>query len=204
MHQRIDDAHWSLGMVLAWITYPSEQAVVNIKAAKWEPAEAAIRDLLSALRSGKLIAYGMFEGERIPHQIETAAWSSLEIVIKPTLLAGHIHLPSSGTRVVIARSKGPPQTRLLSATVPAAKVRKLWPAAKRTAAAATRCEAYLIAEMKRSPDRAPEPKPRFLAGCQARFPGLSERGFNRAWADAVVHTGAVGWRKAGRHGKSRH
>jgi hypothetical protein len=197
VRQRVDDAHWSLGMALAWNTNRTEQAVVEIKHARWTPTKAAIRDLLSALRSGKLIAHGMFEGERIPHPIETAVWSTFEIVVKPMMFLGHMSPPTSGTPVVIVQRMGPPQTRLLSATVPAAKVRKLWPAAKRTAAAEGRCQQYLITEMKRSPDRAPKSKSDLLADCQARFPGLSGRGFERAWANAIRQTGAVGWIKPG-------
>jgi hypothetical protein len=143
----------------------------------------------------------MFEGARIPHPIETAVWSTFEIVVKSMILAGHTFPPTSGTPVVIAQRMGPPQTQLLSATVPAAKVRKLWPAAKQTAAAAARCRQYLVTQMNAS-DRAPKPKRDFLADCQARFPGLSQRGFERAWADAIRLTGAVGWRKAGRRRKS--
>ena len=203
MQERVNDAYWSLAMALAWITYRTEQAVINIKGdTGWAPTEAAIRDLLSALRSGKLIAHGMFEGERIPHPIETAVWSTFEIVVEPMMFVGHMFLPTSGTPVVIARRIGPPQTQLLSPTVPAAKIRKLWPAAKRTAAAAMRCQEYLLTEMKRSLDRAPKPKPDFLADCQARFPGLSKRGFERAWANAIRVTGAVGWSKAGRRRKT--
>lgn len=192
-------------MALAWITYRTEQAVINIKAdTGWGPTEAAIRDLLSALRSGKLIAHGMFEGERIPHPIETAIWSTFEIVVKPMMFVDHMFFPTSGTPVVIAQRMGTPQTQLLSPTVPAARIRKLWPAAKRTAAAAMRCQEYLLTEMERSLDRAPKPKPEFLADCQARFRGLSERGFERAWANAIKLTGAVGWSKAGRRRKSSH
>jgi hypothetical protein len=202
--QRVDDAHWSLGMALAWITYRTEQAVINIKDGRWAPTKAAIRDLRSALRSGKLIAHGMFEGERIPHQIETAVWSTFEIVVRWMIWAGHTFLPTSGAPVVIAQRMGPPQTRLLGATVPAAKLRKLWPVAKRTAAAETRCQEHLVTEMKRSLDRAPNPKRYFRANCQARFLGVTERGFERAWAKAIKRTGAVGWRKAGRPRKSSH
>jgi hypothetical protein len=204
MHRRVDDAAWSLGMALAWITHRSEQCVSNIKTAKSAPTKQAIRDLLSALRAAKLIAHGMFEGERIPHPVETAVWSTFEIVIKPTSYPGHMHLPTSGAPVAIARRMGPQQPRLLSATVPAAKVRKLWPAAKPVAAAVWGCQKYLAAEMKRSPDRAPKPKARFLADCRARFPGLGERGFNRAWAAAIDLMGATGWRKPGRRQKSAH
>jgi hypothetical protein len=90
MHQRIDDADWSLGMALAWITHRSEKCVSNIKTAKWAPTKEAIRDLLSALRSAKLIAHGIFGGGRIPHPLETAVWSTFEIVVKPTLFSGHV------------------------------------------------------------------------------------------------------------------
>ena len=113
------------------------------------------------------------------------------------MFAGHMFLPTSGTPVVIAQRIGPPQTRLLSATVPAAKVRKLWPAAKQTAAAAMRCQEYLLTEMNRSPDRAPKPKRDLLADCQARFAGVSERGFERAWANAIKHD-RRGWLGQGR------
>jgi hypothetical protein len=202
VQQRVDDAHWSLAMALAWITYRTEQAVINIKGARWAPTKRAISDLLSALRSGKLIAHGLFEGERIPHPIETALWSTFEIVVKPTMFAGHTLLPTSGRPVAIAQSMGPPQTQLLRSTVPAAKVRKLWPAAKPTAAAEKRCQEYLVAEMQESLDRAPKPKRELFADCQVRFPGLSGRGFERAWADAIRRTGAVGWAKAGRRRKA--
>ena len=190
-------------MALAWITYRSEQDVVDIKHGRRAPTKAAIRDLLSAQRSGKLIAHGVFEGERIPHPIETAIWSTFEVVAKSMIFAGHTFLlRTSGTPVVIAQRMGPPHTRLLSATVPAAKVRNLWPAAKQTAAAEARCRQYLVTQMKQSLYRAPKPKSDFLADCQARIPGLSERGFERAWADAMRLTGAVGWSKAGRRRKS--
>ncbi len=204
VQQRLTDAHWSLGMVLAWITYRTEQAVINIKHGRWAPTKAAISDLLSALRSGKLIAHGMLECERIPHPIETAVWSSIEIVVKWMKFAGHMSLPTAGIAVVIAQRMGHPQTWLLSATVPAAKVRKVWPAAKPTAAAETRCQKYLLTEMKRSPDRSPNSKSDLLADCQTRFPGISKRGFERAWVNAIKQTGAVGWGKAGRRRKSSH
>ena len=201
MQQRIDDDHWSLAMAVAWITYRTEHAVINIKHGRWRPTKAAMRHLLSALRSGKLIAHGLFEGERIPHPIESAVWSTFEIVAKLTMFANHVFPPTLGTPNVIARRIAPPQTRLLSPTVPAAKVRRLWPAAKQTAAAAMRCQEYLRTEMTRSPTRAPKPRSKFLTDCQARFPGVSERGFGRAWATAIKLTGAVGWSKAGRRRK---
>jgi hypothetical protein len=209
VQQRVDDAHWSLAMALAWITHRTEQAIINIRGERWGPTEAAIRDLLSKLRSGKLIAHGQFQGERIPHPIEPAVWSNFEIVVRRMMFAGHMSPPTSGRSTItsrrptiIAQRMGSPHRRLLDITLPAAKVRKLWPAAKRTAAAQTRCQEYLVTEMSRSPARAPKPKRELLAECLAHFQGLSERGFERAWANAIKRTGAVGWSKAGRRRKS--
>jgi hypothetical protein len=190
---RVNDAHWSLAMALAWIAYRTETAVSNIKSGRWAPTKGAIHELLSALRAGKLTAHGLFEGERIPHPIEGAVWANFEIVVKPMRFIGHPSLMP----IVIVQKTGAPRTRLV-ATVPAAKVRKLWPLGRRTAAAETRCQAYLVAEMRRSPNRQPKPKRDFLADGQARFPGLSERAFERAWAKAKELTGAAGWGKAGR------
>jgi hypothetical protein len=97
---------------------------------------------------------------------------------------------------------GSPQTQLLGVTVPAASVKKLWPAARLNAAAETRCQEYFVTEMKRNPGRAPKPKTELLKECQARFSGLSERGFERAWAGGIRQTGAVDWGKGGRPRKA--
>ena len=91
MPLRVDDAHWSLLMALVWITNRTKQAVVDIKHGRSAPTKAAISDLLSALRSGKLCAHGMFEGERIPHPIDTAVWSTFEIVVKRKMFFGRIY-----------------------------------------------------------------------------------------------------------------
>jgi hypothetical protein len=198
LQSRVNDASWSLAMALAWITYRTEAAVSNIQSGSWAPNEEAIRDLLSALRAGKLAAHGMFEGERFPHPIETSVWANFEIVVEPMRFIGHPEFMP----IVIAQKMGAPRTRLLFVTVPAAKVRRRWPLGRRTVAAQTRCQAYLVAEMGRYPDRQPEPKHEFLADCQARIPGLSERAFERAWANAKRATGAAGWGRPGRRSRS--
>jgi hypothetical protein len=100
--ERVNDASWSLAMALAWITYRTEQAVIDIKQGRWEPTKLAICDLLSALRCGKLEAHGMFEGE-LPHPINTAVWSTFEIIVKRTIFP-HV---LSGTPVVIAHQWAP-------------------------------------------------------------------------------------------------
>jgi len=197
VQSRANDADWSLAMALAWIADRTETAVSNIQSGSWAPNEEAIRELLSALRAGKLTAHGMFEGERIPHPIETAVWANFEIVVESMRFIGH----PSFVPIVIAQKMGAPRTRLLFVTVPAAKVRRRWPLGRRTVAAQTRCQVYLVAEMGRSPDRQPKPKHEFLADYQARIPGLSERAFERAWAKAKTLTSTAGWGRPGRRSR---
>jgi len=199
MQERVQDAHWSLGMALAWIICRTDQAVTNVR--RWAPGMPAIRDLLSHLRAGKLIARGMFKGELITHPIDAAEWATLEIVVKRMIFAGP-GLFLAQMPIAIARSLDSSHTPLLRVTLPKVKIRKLWPPAKLAAAAETQCREHLVAEMQRYPDRAPRSKPRFLADLQAAFQGLSKRGFNRAWSDAINQTGTLGWRKAGRRRKS--
>src|SRR5207248_2465056 len=134
--------------------YRTETAVGDIESGNWPPNNKSIRGLLSALRAGRLPSHGMFEGERTPHAIETAVWANFEMIVKPMRFIGHPWFMP----IVIAQRMGAPRTRLLDVTVPAAKVRKLWPAARASIAAEMRCQAYLVAEMRRSPERQPKSK----------------------------------------------
>jgi hypothetical protein len=86
---RVADADWSLAMALIWIAYRTETAVSTIKSGRWVPTGASIRDLLSALRAGRLPSHGRFEGERISHPIKTAVWANFEIIVKPMRFVGH-------------------------------------------------------------------------------------------------------------------
>lgn len=185
-------------MALTWIAYRTETAVGTIKSGRWVPTEGAIRELLAALRAGRLVAYGLFEGERVPHPIDTAVWANCEIVVKPMRFVGH----PSRMPIVIVQRRGTLQTRLFATTVPAAKVRRLWPLGRRTALAENRCQRFLVTAM-RSSDRAPKPKREIRADCQARF-GVSARGFERAWAEAMRLTDAAGWGRPGRPSRASH
>ena len=133
----------------------------------------------------------------MPHPIDTAVWSTFEIVVKRMRFTGHMYHPTLGMPIVIAQMMGSPHTRLLTSECPQPKSGKLWPTGRTTAAAEAHCQKYLLAEMRRAPDRAPKSKTSFLADCQSRFPGLSERGFDRVWANAIFETGAQ-WAKPGR------
>jgi len=57
---------------------------------------------------------------------------------------------------------------------------------------------WLENKMKQYPTARPKPKKQFRAEAQGSFPGLSDRGFERAWMTAIANTGAIAWSKSGR------
>jgi hypothetical protein len=72
---------------------------------------------------------------------------------------------------------------------------------KSSIAAETKCRKWLMEEMQKSPRR-PQPKENYVKEAQQRF-GVSKRGFDRAWTQAVEKTGS-GWMRPGAPKKSPH
>jgi hypothetical protein len=69
------------------------------------------------------------------------------------------------------------------------------------AGAESRCRAWLVEEMRKSPSPR-KAKAEYLAEGKGMFLGLSRRGFDRAWAWAVSATGATEWTAPGRRADS--
>jgi hypothetical protein len=69
------------------------------------------------------------------------------------------------------------------------------------AKAESQCRAWLIEQMRASPHERPMAKEGHLRAAVDKYPGLSERGFERAWARAIEETEAR-WNLAGRPKKS--
>ncbi len=70
------------------------------------------------------------------------------------------------------------------------------------ASSESKCERWLIGEMRKSPDFRPQKKDTYFEQAKLLFKGLSGHGFCRAWANAVTDTGATAWSKAGKPPKS--
>jgi len=75
--------------------------------------------------------------------------------------------------------------------------------AKSTIKTQTLCERWLKQQMAESPVTRPMPKHDYLTAAQAKFQGLSERAFERAWAHAVLETNSK-WDRGGAPKKSPH
>jgi hypothetical protein len=59
------------------------------------------------------------------------------------------------------------------------------------------CFNWLFAQMKESPNRRTLSKDFALTTAIEKFPGLKDRQFDRAWRDAITHSGAKGWKVPG-------
>jgi hypothetical protein len=59
------------------------------------------------------------------------------------------------------------------------------------------CKRELICRMAANPKERPA-KRGVLTKMQERYPGLSEKAFNRAWKEAAEETGAKAWSEPGR------
>lgn len=86
-----------------------------------------------------------------------------------------------------------------------ADVERLWPRTpertKATAAGVRRCREWLIGKIQAGGP--PIRKADLLAEAQERF-GMSKRGFDDTWAEAVEATGLREWSRPGRRRKSQH
>jgi hypothetical protein len=201
-----DNASWSLAMALAWIAHRTRDAVESVARGCWTTTHSAIAELVAELRSGKLPARGLFAGEKIPHAIDPADWLVYEIQVDHQFFLGHGFFPTHGTPVVQFRKRSFSHADLLHVTLPAHVVKRLWPASTSKKPASARaekqCRDHLFEFMQASPKHRPHTKANYLQESQGKFEGLSERGFARAWKDAIKSSGA-NWDTAGAPKKSR-
>jgi hypothetical protein len=75
---------------------------------------------------------------------------------------------------------------------------------KRTVSAQTQCQTWLKEQMEASPNQKPKTIKAYWQAADAKWPGLSKRAFDRAWAGAIKGSGAHKWAKGGRPRKSPH
>jgi hypothetical protein len=190
-----EEAHWPLALALCWIMHRSRADAVRswIRLRNWgmSPMDhvtwSARCELRASLLAGNLIAFGLDQalcGERVA--ISPLTWRDLS------------WRPRSPASLWSERSLA-----YADVVVEAAAVVRIWPIEERAGrpaqsiAAETDCRTELIRLMRELPHQ-PQPK----ATLRDRFPYVSDRGFHRAWADAVNTTGACAWSAPGRRRKS--
>jgi hypothetical protein len=93
--------------------------------------------------------------------------------------------------------KGQPSPTWTQLQVRKDQVLLQWPRPAPTSSSETGCVRWLLAEIKKSPERRSRPKEQFKTEAQRKFPGLADRQFERAWQKAIGESGATAWSRHG-------
>lgn len=72
-----------------------------------------------------------------------------------------------------------------------------WPRPAANIRPENQCFQWLLEEIRQSPTKRSKSKAVFLTEAKARFPGLKDRQFKRAWENALSKAGAEAWKKPG-------
>jgi hypothetical protein len=172
---------WTLGREMP----VSVQDVFKREAASGYPtASEALDTLWKALQAGKLVATG------IPHRQKRQQISAFEWIDM-----SRVDYADHREEAVFSHTG---ELRFEAFRVAQADVETNWPAPPSSAKAATDCKAYLIKKMQASPNVRLQSDKDLFAEAKAKYPRLSERGYERAKSAAVEETGAYAWAKPGR------
>jgi hypothetical protein len=152
--------------------------------------QAALPELVTALHSGRLTIIMTtrdgYDG-RVTWRGELGAdWFRGYLDVRLT--------PEGEARVIMTRALVGFGDSMF--TVPAWRVRRLWPKSSSAKAEAAECWTWLEQLAKDHPDRQPKPKPSMWGEAKARWPRLSRRAFDRGWCN-VIEAGAT-WARPGR------
>jgi hypothetical protein len=150
----------------------------------------AVREICQAIRDGKLSAEGLAMVDGVERGIER---------LPPDVITETMTLRKDGALCTGLNTGG---RCWKSVCVSRAGFLKCFPPAKPTIRAQKDCVRWLQSLMETSPNRRLREKSDFFLEARARYPGLSERAFGRAWSIAARAAGAEAWTKGGRPRKS--
>jgi hypothetical protein len=184
---------WTLGDVARWIVERTPAAVDGLSIDEQKLPEA-LTEIHDTLVTAQITAWSSTTQEPVPRELPATTWSMFEFAYeeKNGLLYTFTFRPSGSTD----------ERPLKDLRFKSVEVRRHWPGVEpvpppaTTVAAQVECRRWLSNEMRASPDR-PRAKSQVWTDARKRFPKLSKRGFDRAWADAISETGAQKWSKAG-------
>jgi hypothetical protein len=157
--------------------------------------------LITLLASGKIEAIGVPATGGPTVVIPRSMWSRehTELDLTNGDLGEFVDDPASSRlsfrRIFSALMLQQPALANAPAEAPALKQKpKNPPRVRSTIEAENACRQWLMAEMAKSPDLRPKPKPAWLAEARARWPGkISKLRFNSIWAECIAATGAHRW-----------
>ena len=191
-----DELHWTLGDAIKWIAERTREAVDSAGVDE-EAAEKAVVELLDALARGEVHATGSTAADPVPRPFPPETWAS-----------HHIWLEDDGNLLwPFVAHIATEREELLYVRLPRMEVLRRWPpldapelVPPSTRGKETACKGWLSAMMRANPNQA-RPKQEVWDEARAKYPGLAERAFNRAWTRAIEDAGATAWGAPGRRAK---
>lgn len=204
MDRRIGDAlptfaepMWTLGDTARWVAERTREAVDG-----WSIDEERLFEIVpeiqGALAAGEVRAWAHTPNDPVPRELPSETWAVYQLAIEERDDLLWI--------VPVLASASPDDERtLLNIRLSRDDVLLRWPNEQGstpphevgTVAAEHRCRLWLLKLMKADPNN-PRPKQALREEAKSRFPKLSNRGFERAWAAAISQSGADRWSAPGR------
>jgi hypothetical protein len=179
---------------MRWIADRTEESVngVFIDEDKIEPS---LTELQGALKSGAVRSWALHAHNPVPQELPRETWFSYEIAAR----VDDQGLITTFTERTGAEDEAP---RLQNLRLSRDDTLGCWPAPGdpppiSTSGAQGACSRWLKEEMSKNPSR-PTPKAEMRDLASAKFPGLSLRGFDDAWAEGIRVSGATKWSRPGR------
>jgi hypothetical protein len=188
---------WTLCDTARWIAERTPEAVNGLSIDE-ERLFEIVSELQGALAAGELRVWARTPNDPVPRELPSQTWAVYQLALEDR----------NGLRwiVPILASASPDDARALQdIRLSRDDVLRRWPGGQGSApphrggtiGAEHGCRLWLISLMKADPNT-PRPKQGLRKEAKARFPGISNRGFDRAWAAAIVQSGAVRWSAPGR------
>jgi hypothetical protein len=192
-----DDSLWTLCDTVRWMAERTREAVNGLSIDEERLLEI-VPELHEALAAGEVRAWAHTPNDPVPRELPRETWAIYALAIEE---------PNQLLWIIPFRCSGSPddETVLNDIRLSREDILRRWPdehgrTAPRepgTAGAEYACRLWLTQMMKAKLDQ-PRPKLALRREAKSRFPNLSNRAFDRAWASAISQSGAASWSAPGR------
>jgi hypothetical protein len=187
------DRMWTLGDTARWVIERTSEAVNGLSIDE-ERLFEILPEIHAALSAGEVSVFANTNHDPIPRELPAETWSTYQLAVEERngLIRVFPVSPSDEEHLLNVRLK---REAVLQRWPPASGAPT--PIQPTTMGAENQCRRWLV-EMMKTARTQPRPKQAVCEEALAKFPGLSKRGFGRAWDAAVREANAQAWRASGR------
>jgi hypothetical protein len=203
LDRRIGDAFptfeepmWTLADTARWVAERTREAIDGLTIDDERLVEI-VPEIQGALAAGEVRTFAHTPNDPVPRELPSETWAVYQLAIEER--GGLLWV------FPLRSSASSDEQALLDIRLRRDDVLRRWPDDQGstpphrggTVGAEHGCRLWLTNLMKTNPNN-PRPKQALREEAKSRFPKLSNRGFDRAWASAISHAGADRWSAPGR------